>query len=81
MAVHIKDNGPGIADSLKPYVFDMFFKGESKIADSRRSLGLGLALCKSIIEAHGGVIYLKDHMPHGCDFTFTLPLNEVNLNE
>ena len=81
MAVHIKDNGPGIADSLKPYVFDMFFKGESKIADSRRSLGLGLALCKSIIEAHSGVIYLKDHMPHGCDFTFTLPLNEVNLNE
>ena len=59
----------------------MFFTGEHKIADSRRNLGLGLSLCKSIIHAHGGSIDLKDNEPRGCNFFFTLPLDEVNINE
>lgn len=79
--VHIADNGDGIPDAVKPRVFDMFFTGENKIADSRRSLGLGLSLCKSIIDAHGGELVLTDNKPHGCIFSFTLPSNEVNLNE
>lgn len=52
-----------------------------KIGDSRRSLGLGLALCKSIVEAHGGKITLADNLPHGAKFTFSLPASEVNMNE
>ena len=54
VSVSIGDDGPGISDEIKPRVFDMFFSGANKIADSRRSLGLGLSLCKSIITAHGG---------------------------
>lgn len=81
ISVSIADNGGGIPDSIKPRVFEMFFTGENKIADSRRSLGLGLYLCKSIIEAHGGEITLTDNSPHGCVFTFTLPSEEVNINE
>ena len=79
--VSVSDNGPGISDDIKPRVFDMFFTGENKIADSRRSLGLGLSLCKSIINCHGGEITLTDNIPHGCKFTFSLPLSEVNINE
>ncbi len=81
IAVSVTDNGPGIPQHIKPRVFDMFYTGENTIADGRRSLGLGLALCKSIIDAHGGKITLTDNQPHGCNFTFTLPSEEVILDE
>lgn len=80
-AISVVDDGPGIAPELQPHVFEMFYTGEHKVADSRRSLGLGLALCKAIVDAHGGTITLADNPPHGCDFTFTVPLGEVTLHE
>lgn len=79
--ISVKDNGPGIPDEMKPHIFQMFYTGKTTVADSHRSLGLGLALCHSIIEAHDGTLILTDHAPHGCNFTFTLPLSEVTLNE
>ena len=79
--ISISDNGKGISDEMKPHIFEMFYSGANKVADSRRSMGLGLALCKSIINSHGGEITVTDNVPHGCVFTFTLPLGEVNLNE
>ena len=81
ISVSIADNGNGIADDIKDKVFDMFYTGANKIADSRRSLGLGLALCKTIISAHCGEISITDNTPHGAVFTFTLPVKEVNINE
>ena len=81
ISVSIADNGNGIADNLKDKVFDMFYTGANKIADSRRSLGLGLSLCKTIISAHGGEITVSDNNPHGAVFTFTLPAKEVDINE
>ena len=81
LSVSIADNGNGITDNIKDKVFDMFYTGANKIADSRRSLGLGLALCKTIISAHGGEITVSDNTPHGAVFTFTLPVKEVNINE
>ena len=80
-ALSVADNGPGIPDSAKPRVFDMFYSASNRIADSRRSMGLGLALCKSIITAHGGEITVADHAPHGTVFTFTIPIEEVELHE
>ena len=77
----VEDNGPGIADEMKPYIFEMFYTGKSTIADSQRSLGLGLSLCQSIIEAHDGRLLLTDNTPRGCIFTFTLPLSEVTLSQ
>lgn len=59
----------------------MFYTANTEIADSHRSLGLGLALCKSIITAHGGNITVTDNLPHGALFTFTLPAEEVKLHE
>ena len=81
LSVSIADNGNGITDDIKDKVFDMFYTGANKIADSRRSLGLGLALCKTIISAHGGEITVSDNNPHGAVFTFTLPVKEVDINE
>ena len=79
--VSVADNGPGIPDEQKKKVFDMFYSGANQIADSRRSLGLGLSLCKSIVNAHGGTISVSDHHPHGTVFTFTLPAGEVEIHE
>ena len=79
--VTVADNGDGISDESKEHIFDMFYTAATKIADSRRSLGLGLALCKSIITAHGGTISVEDNVPHGAVFTFTLPMEEVTLHE
>lgn len=79
--VSVADDGEGIPDDMKPRVFDMFYSGANSIADSRRSLGLGLSLCKSIINAHGGEITVKDNVPKGTVFTFTLPLGEVQIHE
>ena len=80
-SISVIDNGNGIPDNIKPHVFEMFYTGDNRIADSRRSLGLGLALCKSIIGAHGGELTLTDNQPQGCIFTFTLPLGEVKIDE
>ena len=79
--VTVSDNGGGISDGAKTHIFDMFYTENKKTADSRRSLGLGLALCKSIVTAHGGTIAVSDNTPHGAVFTFTLPMEEVTLHE
>lgn len=79
--VAVADNGPGIPDKAKPHVFDMFYSASDRIADSRRSMGLGLALCKSIINAHGGELTVTDNVPHGSIFTFSVPAGEVELHE
>ena len=81
VVVRIADDGPGISDEAKAQVFDMFYSGANRVADSRRSLGLGLFLCKSIVTAHGGTIAVRDNRPHGTIFEFTLPAEEVELHE
>ena len=79
--VTVRDNGPGIPDGVKEHVFEMFYTGQNKVADGRRSLGLGLALCRSIVEAHHGRITLTDNEPSGCCFTVYLPMKEVQVDE
>ena len=79
--VTVRDNGPGIPDETKKHVFEMFYTGENKVADGRRGLGLGLALCKSIVEAHHGIITLTDNDPTGCCFTVLLPMKGAEVNE
>ena len=78
--IEVSDDGPGIPDAQKAQVFEMFYTGSKRVADSRRSLGLGLSLCRSIVHAHDGELSLRDNTPHGCVFSFTLPLSEINLN-
>ncbi len=61
--ISVCDLGDGIPDDRKERVFDMFYTGGDQVADSRRSLGLGLGLCRSIINAHGGKIWISDNIP------------------
>ena len=79
--ISVADDGNGIPDEQKLQVFDMFYTGANKIVDCRRSIGLGLSLCKSIINAHGGEITITDNVPHGAIFTFTLPVGEMEIHE
>ena len=79
--ISVADDGPGIPDENKGQIFEMFYSGANQVADSRRSLGLGLSLCRSIINAHGGSLGVSDNFPHGAVFTFTLPIEEVQLHE
>lgn len=76
----IIDNGKGISDEGKKNLFKMFYTG-GNIADSRRGLGLGLYLCKTIVNAHGGELMVKDNTPKGTIFTFSLKAQEVTLHE
>ena len=77
----VADDGPGIPDSEKKQIFQMFYTGSTAVADSRRSLGLGLSLCKSIVTAHGGTISVSDNQPVGTVFTFAIPAGEVEVHE
>lgn len=77
----VADDGPGIPDQEKKQIFQMFYTGSTAVADSRRSLGLGLGLCKSIVTAHGGTISVSDNQPVGTVFTFTIPSGEVEVHE
>ena len=77
----VADDGPGIPDQEKKQIFQIFYTGSTAVADSRRSLGLGLGLCKSIVTAHGGTISVSDNQPVGTVFTFTIPAGEVEVHE
>ena len=77
----VSDDGPGISDEAKAKLFDMFYTANNARGDGRRGLGLGLSLCRSIVQAHGGSITVEDNYPKGAIFSFTLPLAEVNTDE
>lgn len=71
--ISVSDDGPGIPDEAKKHLFDLFYTAEQGKPDSKRGLGLGLHLCQSIVNAHGGTITVSDHAPSGTTFRFPLP--------
>lgn len=79
--VSVEDDGPGIPDDQKPRIFDLFYSSGNPTGDSRRGLGVGLALCQSILKAHDGTITVSDREPNGVRFEFALPEEEVTLHE
>ena len=88
VAVSVADDGPGIAPADRTEIFTMFYKGKNVGSDARRGMGLGLALCKSIVEIHGGTIAV-DALPEkertspdrpGTVITFTLPAVEYEAD-
>lgn len=72
--ITVSDRGSGIAESDLPHIFEMFYTTGYKNPDSKRGVGLGLAICRSIVEAHGGKIIAKNRKGGGAEFTFTLPM-------
>lgn len=73
----VSDQGQGIPDSEKKRIFERFytFKGDNNL--NRRGLGLGLAICKSIVEAHHGIIIAKDNHPTGTIIRCIFPYKGV----
>jgi two-component system sensor histidine kinase KdpD len=71
VAVEVADRGPGLPAGAEQRVFQKFFGAGA--GSSRRGLGLGLAICRGIVEAHGGRIFAANRPGGGAAFRFTLP--------
>jgi len=74
--VSIDDHGPGIVDDEVNKLFEKFYRG--RMLTTKRGLGLGLAICKIIIEAHGGKIWAENREGGGASFKFSLPLSSAS---
>jgi signal transduction histidine kinase len=68
----VSDTGPGIPPEVMNELFQRFWQA---YAADRRGIGLGLAICKGIVEAHGGRIWCESQLGRGARFTFTLPIS------
>ena len=75
---YIRDHGNGIA----PERLDQLFDGCAGALDheSRKGMGIGLSICKSIVMAHQGDVYARNY-EDGAEFSFTLPMDEKELTE
>jgi C4-dicarboxylate-specific signal transduction histidine kinase len=67
LLVAVRDSGPGLALATLEHLFDAFYTTKAD------GMGLGLSICRSIIEAHGGRLWVSPNEPHGAVFQFTLP--------
>lgn len=71
--IEVEDNGPGITQEDLPFIFDRFFKSD-RSRTGRKGSGLGLYICKKILQAHGQSIFASKSQLGGAKFEFTLPL-------
>jgi signal transduction histidine kinase len=71
VAFALHNDGAGISAAALPHIFERFWQIDSV---ARRGLGLGLNICRAIIEAHGGQIWAESEVGKGAMFRFTLPV-------
>jgi two-component system, OmpR family, sensor histidine kinase KdpD len=71
--VRLTDHGPGLPSGRESQIFEKFVRGRSVVADGQRGVGLGLAICRSIVRAHGGEITATNRPEGGAEFLITLP--------
>lgn len=69
----VKDSGPGIPTELHQKVFEKFFSLDDQPREGRQGVGLGLAISKGIVEAHGGRIWINSRRGAGATFSFEIP--------
>jgi two-component system sensor histidine kinase KdpD len=75
--IRMADDGPGLPPGSEAKVFDKFFRGAALSPDGRRGVGLGLAICRAIVEAHGGRITAANRSQGGTEFVIALPITET----
>jgi two-component system sensor histidine kinase KdpD len=73
LTISVADRGPGIDDFEQSLVFEKFYRGRNQRVQVHGT-GMGLAICKAIVEAHGGRLGLTSQLGHGSVFYFTLPM-------
>ncbi len=74
----ISDDGKGIDPSILDIMFEGFTTHKGSIVDGRRGMGLGLAICRAVIEAHGGSMHAENRPHGGARFVFTIPMEGSN---
>ena len=75
----VSDDGQGIAPALLTHLFDGYLtRDQEAISDKRRNMGIGLSVCKSIVQAHGGAMRASNRPTGGALLQFTLPLEETS---
>lgn len=72
VVVSVSDNGPGLPAGKAERLFEKFARGQ--VESSTPGVGLGLAICRTIVEAHGGQLSAHQREPQGAEFCFTLPV-------
>jgi two-component system, OmpR family, phosphate regulon sensor histidine kinase PhoR len=76
LEVVVEDNGPGIPGADQKRIFDKFYRGQDPLERSIEGSGLGLAMVKHVVEAHGGKVGVKSEVGKGAAFTVLLPIAE-----
>ncbi|MCM3701462.1 ATP-binding protein [Paenibacillus macerans] len=71
--IHIRDTGIGMDEETRQRVFLPYEQGDSTAARAGGGFGLGLSICKQLVELHGGTITVQSTLGQGSEFTFTLP--------
>ncbi|GAB4469767.1 MAG: hypothetical protein Kow00124_05250 [Anaerolineae bacterium] len=74
LIVSVRDEGPGIAPEDQELIFDRFMQVHKKGDSARQGVGLGLAICRGLAEAHGGRIWVESKPGEGSTFSFSLPV-------
>ncbi len=74
IAVTVIDTGIGIAEADQPLVFERFKQIGDTLTDKPKGTGLGLPICKQIVEHHGGILWVESELGKGSNFSFTLPI-------
>ncbi len=77
VALTVADNGPGIARREQKRIFDKFYRAEDPLSRQIEGTGLGLAMVKHIVGAHGGKVAVESELGKGAAFTITLPVAEA----
>jgi two-component system sensor histidine kinase KdpD len=72
LRISVRDHGPGVAPGQEEAIFEKFTRGQAESATP--GVGLGLAICRAVVEAHQGRIGVEPTAPHGATFSFSLPL-------
>ncbi|PIP03014.1 MAG: two-component sensor histidine kinase, partial [Zetaproteobacteria bacterium CG23_combo_of_CG06-09_8_20_14_all_54_7] len=76
--IGVRDEGPGIADQQQAALFDRFFRADdARCRKDGEGAGLGLAICKRIVDAHGGDIWVQSKQGEGACFLIRLPLSSA----
>jgi two-component system phosphate regulon sensor histidine kinase PhoR len=73
LKISIRDTGIGICQRDLPFIFEKFYRGEKSRSRDYGGAGLGLSICKFIVEAHGGGIEAQSCENEGSIFSFTIP--------